>query len=214
MKPRSYESDDLTVEYTVSRCIHAAECARGLPAVFDPERRPWVDPSRADADAIADVIRRCPTGALHFRRKDGGAEEAPDERATIRVVPDGPIRVRGQVRLTLPGGEVVEETRLALCRCGKSRNKPYCDNSHVEAGFRDPGVLGETRMKASDGTGDTVVELTGRPNASMRVTGPVTVIGADGRSVEGGATALCRCGESKIKPFCDGTHRQVGFQAD
>lgn len=214
MKSRRYERDDLTVEYVVSRCIHAAECVRGLPAVFDPDRRPWIDPSRADADAITEVIRRCPTGALRYHRKDGGAEETADESATLRVEPDGPIQVRGRIRLNLPGGETVDEMRLALCRCGRSANKPYCDNSHVEAGFRDPGRLGEIRAQAPDGTEAPGVELTGVPNGSMRLKGPVTVIGADGRTVTRVAVPLCRCGGSANKPFCDGTHKRNGFQAD
>ena len=66
-KPRVYEGRDITVEYDAARCIHVAECVKGLPAVFDPNRRPWVDPDAATADEIAAVVRRCPTGALHYR---------------------------------------------------------------------------------------------------------------------------------------------------
>jgi CDGSH-type Zn-finger protein/uncharacterized Fe-S cluster protein YjdI len=214
MKPKSYERDDLTVEYLPPRCIHAAECVRGLPAVFDPERRPWIDASQAEADAIADVIRRCPTGALRWRRKDGGPEETPDEHATMSVAPDGPVWVRGPIRLKLPSGETVEDTRVALCRCGQSKHKPYCDNSHVGAGFRDPGALGEGRMKEADGTEDAAVELSAAPNGPIFLKGPVTVTGADGRSVSGVTGALCRCGASNKKPFCDGMHKQIGFEAD
>jgi len=214
VKAKSYERDDLTVEYVASRCIHAAECVRGLRAVFDPDRRPWIDPSRADADAIAGVIRRCPTGALRFRRKDGGPEEAPDERATLEVRPDGPIRARGRIRLQLPGGDVVDEMRVSLCRCGRSKNKPYCDGSHVDAGFRDPGLLGEGQLKPADGTEGPVLELTPRPNGSLRLAGRATLLGADGRAVEGAFGSLCRCGASQRKPFCDGTHKRIGFEAE
>ena len=214
MKSKSYERDDLTVEYIPARCIHAAECARGLPAVFDPERRPWIDPERADADAIAEVIRRCPTGALRYRRKDGGAEEIPEAEATMRVEPDGPLWVRGAIRLKLPNGATTEDTRVALCRCGRSAHKPYCDNSHAKAGFRDPGALGEGKMKPADGTEDAGVELSTAPNGPLFLKGRITLEGADGRSVEGVGTALCRCGASARKPFCDGAHKRIGFEAD
>ncbi|MDX1644676.1 MAG: (4Fe-4S)-binding protein, partial [Thermoanaerobaculia bacterium] len=62
-KIRRYETDDLTVLYDVERCIHAEECVHGLPQVFDPDRRPWIEPGEAPAEDVARVIRRCPTGA-------------------------------------------------------------------------------------------------------------------------------------------------------
>ena len=75
-KIRRYTSADIDVTYDVKRCIHAAECVRGLPAVFDTKKRPWVQPDKANADTVAEVILRCPSGALHYERKDGGAAES------------------------------------------------------------------------------------------------------------------------------------------
>jgi CDGSH-type Zn-finger protein/uncharacterized Fe-S cluster protein YjdI len=212
VKFKAYEHGDLTVEYSVRRCIHAAECVRGLPAVFDPERRPWIDPSRADADAVIEVVRRCPTGALRARLR-GGAPETPDERAVLRVVADGPVYARGRIRLALPQGMAVDEARVALCRCGASKNKPYCDNSHVETGFCDPGLLGQGKVKPGPDTDPSVVEIQGIPNGPLLVNGPITVLAADGQSMEGTSCALCRCGQSGAKPFCDGTHKKAGFRA-
>jgi len=214
MDSKRYESDALTVEYDLRRCIHAAECVRALPAVFDTSRRPWIDPARADAAAIVEVIHLCPSGALHYRRKDGGPEEAPDSETTVSVVPDGPLYLRGPLRIHRPDGTVVEETRAALCRCGRSKRKPWCDNSHREAGFRDPGVLGDGRAKPDDGTAGAVVEITPKPNGSLRLDGRLTIVGADGQSVGGAAVSLCRCGASARKPYCDGTHKRIGFEAD
>ena len=95
---------------------------RGLPAVFDTDRRPWILPSGASADAIAAVIEKCPSGALHYTRRDGGAAETPPEQTTITPVPGGPLYVRGLVQLRAADGSLlVEDTRLALCRCGQSR---------------------------------------------------------------------------------------------
>ncbi len=139
---RHYASGAIGVTYEARRCIHAAECVRGLPAVFDTARRPWILPTGAGAAAIAAVLARCPSGALHYTRRDGGAAEAPDEPTTIAPTPGGPLYVRGRVRLRAADGRgLVEETRLALCRCGQSRDTPFCDNSHRAAGFAEPGAV-------------------------------------------------------------------------
>jgi uncharacterized Fe-S cluster protein YjdI len=136
---RHYTSDAIDVSYDAERCIHAAECVRGLPEVFDTSRRPWILPSGASADAIAAVIERCPTGALHYTRRDGGPAESPPNDATIAPVPGGPLYVRGLVQLrSADGSLLVEDTRMALCRCGRSENKPYCDNSHIGTDFDAP----------------------------------------------------------------------------
>ena len=135
---RHYANEAIDITYDARRCIHAAECVRGLPEVFDTERRPWILPSGASADAIAAVIERCPSGALHYTRRDGGAPESPPEQTTIRPVAGGPLYVHGLIQLRLADGSLlVEDSRVALCRCGQSENKPYCDNSHIGAGFDD-----------------------------------------------------------------------------
>jgi hypothetical protein len=107
--------------------------------VFDVNRRPWILPENADADAIAQIVAQCPSGALHFRRLDGGAQEAPDAEPTLLTLPDGPLLVRGDIDVVDSEGNVFRhDTRLALCRCGASENKPFCDNSHRRIGFRAP----------------------------------------------------------------------------
>ena len=138
-KIRSYEGDGITVLFDGARCIHAAECVRGLPSVFDADARPWVQPKGADADAVAAVVHRCPSGALTYERTDGGpAEPIPLGPPQIRTVPDGPLYVRGDVAIhDAEGNRVQAGPRVALCRCGASKNKPYCDNSHLQSGFSD-----------------------------------------------------------------------------
>ena len=127
------------------RCIAAAECISGLPAVFDNTRRPWIAPANASADEIAKVIVRCPSGALHFTRRDAGQAETPQEPTSIQPTSGGPYYVRGFVQLrSADGKSMIEDIRMALCRCGQSKNKPFCDNSHFSAGFDDPGAVPET----------------------------------------------------------------------
>jgi uncharacterized Fe-S cluster protein YjdI len=137
---RTYATDRIEVRWEPRLCVHIGECFQGLPDVFDPWSRPWVRPGAAGPDEIAEVVMRCPTGALHFRRLDDGPQE--DELAgdvELAALPDGPMQVRGKIRLTDGAGRVLrEDTRLALCRCGASRNKPFCDGTHKVIGFRDP----------------------------------------------------------------------------
>ena len=141
---RHYANEAIDITYDARRCIHASECVRGLPEVFDTNRRPWILPSGASADAIAAVIERCPSGALHYTRRDGGPAESPTEPTTMTTVPGGPLYVRGLIRLRTAGGSlVVEDTRAALCRCGRSENTPFCDNSHIGTGFDGGDVHGD-----------------------------------------------------------------------
>ena len=133
---REYSNDRIVVTWEPALCIHSRFCVRGAPDSFDPDARPWITLEGADADHIAGVVARCPSGALHVRRLDGAAEETADERPSVRTQRDGPIYVRGDLEVEdADGGVIRRDTRLALCRCGDSANKPFCDNSHLASGF-------------------------------------------------------------------------------
>lgn len=213
-KIRRYEADGIVVEYEIPRCIHAEECVHGLPAVFDPSARPWIQPENADPEEVARVVRRCPTGALRYRRTDGGDEERPPSENAVRVAPSGPLYLAGNLRLVLPDGEVVEETRMALCRCGASKHKPFCDNTHLESQFSDAGLAVEQRLGPAADDADDVLTIRLAANGPILIEGPVSVVTADEETAEGGRGALCRCGHSAAKPYCDGAHKAAGFEAD
>ena len=134
---RVYEGDGIRVVWDATRCIHVAHCLQALPAVFDTGRRPWVDVTAADAPAIAEAIETCPTGALRYEPVGGALPpEAAEEPTWVEVRRNGPLFLRGNLRVTDSRGKVLaEETRLALCRCGSSRNRPFCDNTHRDVGF-------------------------------------------------------------------------------
>lgn len=133
---RNYTAKDIHVSYDIRRCIHAAECVRGLPEVFDTEKRPWIQAENAPADEVADIVMRCPTGALRFERQDDGSAEPVPGRTTIHPVKNGPLYLHGDLTITTSEGEVLKDTRMALCRCGASNNKPFCDDSHYRIGFK------------------------------------------------------------------------------
>ena len=130
---REYAGRGIRVQWYTSRCIHVGECIRAMPRVFDSRRRPWVDLSfpEAAAEAVAEAVLRCPTGALHFERFDGGTQEGPDEAVTAKPIPKGPLYLRGNIEVFDEAGQLIRrDTRVAICRCGKSRHMPFCDNSH------------------------------------------------------------------------------------
>ncbi len=213
---RRYESDAIEVQYEIPRCIHAAECVQRLNEVFDNQKRPWVQPEHASADSIAQTIHHCPTGALHYTRKDGAPGEAAPEKNTLRIVENGPHYIHGDLQLVMGGGEPpLRETRAALCRCGASKNKPFCDNSHINSGFADPGAVDLAQEAPGEplapGGQITIVPHT---NGPVQVTGNLEIHTADGQTLYRSEAWLCRCGHSKNKPFCDSTHETVGFVAE
>lgn len=209
---RHYADVEIDVRYDAQRCIHAAECLRGFPAVFDMTRRPWILPTGAGADAIATVIAKCLSGVLHFMRRDGGAAEIPPEGNTIVPMAGGPLYIHGRVQLRSADGKlIVKDMRLALCRCGQSHNKPFCDNSHRDASF-DPGTVANGGVPPETNEG---LLLTASANGPLLVKGAFTLGGAGGQGQYRGTNAeLCRCGASGNKPFCDGTHQLIGFRSE
>jgi uncharacterized Fe-S cluster protein YjdI len=132
---KNYNAPDITVSYDAALCIHAARCVAGLPDVFDPQARPWIRPQRAGAAAIAEVVRNCPTGALLYESASV-APEVPAESVAVAVQKNGPLYVSGAVRLQDGRGDAFAVgPRFALCRCGGSGNKPFCDGTHKTMGF-------------------------------------------------------------------------------
>ncbi|WP_328906395.1 (4Fe-4S)-binding protein [Streptomyces sp. NBC_00234] len=125
---RSYDGEGITVSYDAHRCLHAAECVRGLPSVFEVGRKPWIVPGDASADEIAEVIHRCPSGALQYRRSDGLPDEVPDVPTQVSLHSDGVLHLRGDLEVATPEGPR-RETRVMLCGCGRTGNTPYCDHS-------------------------------------------------------------------------------------
>lgn len=217
MSRRDYRSESITVSFDTERCIHAKEYVNNLPEVFDVENRPWIQPDESDPGTVAGVVTRCPTGALQFTHKDGGDEEPIPEENVVTVAKDGPLYIRGDIEIReYDGSTFLEDTRVTLCRCGESGNKPFCDNSHKNSGFRDDGSLGMSRREESSGAADA---NGGRLNIQLTPNGPLSLKGAfdvrDARGVPSSRerkAALCRCGYSRNKPFCDGSHGGVGWR--
>jgi CDGSH-type Zn-finger protein/uncharacterized Fe-S cluster protein YjdI len=210
----TYPGEQAEVEWDGHLCIHYGECGRASGDLFVGGRKPWCQPDLSSDDEIRDVLLRCPTGALTANFADGSALEADIERNQLTVTQNGPLYIRGDLNIEgAPGDMPGTRFRAALCRCGASKNKPFCDNSHVDAGFSDSGAVGETGPGNSGDAG----KLALRPlkDGPVLVNGALTIFSSSGRQAwTGEKAALCRCGESKNKPFCDGSHKESGFTSD
>ena len=209
-KVLTYKGKEISVHYDVVRCIHAAECVHGLPRVFDPKRKPWVAPDAASPDEVLRVVSACPTGALRV----SGSTPAVQRGNTTSIEPSGPLYAAGDIEIKTPDGEsLLKDTRIALCRCGASQNKPLCDGAHVKAGFTDGGALSATSassVKPEKGK----LAFTPLPGGPLLFEGPCELVGADGGRAYPEKGALCRCGASQNKPFCDGSHSSIDFSGE
>lgn len=130
---KEYKKDDLTIVWQPKKCIHSEKCWRGLPEVFQYGKKPWVNPDGADKETIMARIEQCPSGALSYKLE--GEISNQEDITSIDVIPNGPLLLKGHVEIKLADGSVKEEKNTALCRCGASSNKPYCDGSHKQINF-------------------------------------------------------------------------------
>jgi uncharacterized Fe-S cluster protein YjdI len=133
---KEYATDEIVVEWEPRLCFHSQNCVRSLPQVFDDSRRPWVKVDAATADEVEAAVARCPSGALRTRRI-GVPRPRRQQPLEVRASADGPLLLSGGVRILDADGVVLYEgERAALCRCGQSGNKPFCDGTHKKVGFR------------------------------------------------------------------------------
>ena len=197
------------IRFDAAKCIHSRGCVLSRPDVFVPNvAGEWIHPDNATPDEIAELAHNCPSGAITYERLDGGPQETPPKVNLVRVRENGPLAIHGE--LVIDG---VACMRATLCRCGASKTKPYCDGSHHEAGFVATGEP-ETRDSEPLARRNGPVTITPRENGPNYVSGSIEVVSGTGRTIDRcGKIALCRCGHSQDKPFCDGTHATVQFKA-
>jgi CDGSH-type Zn-finger protein/uncharacterized Fe-S cluster protein YjdI len=211
MTVETVKGDKITLNFDGKRCIHARFCVTGAPRTFLANvQGPWIHPDATPVEALVEVAHRCPSGAITYVRHDGGAGESPPDVNTAYLRENGPVAIQGE--LSLNGRSI--GTRATLCRCGESKNKPFCDGTHAEAGF---GATGEPPSKTTDmlPARNGPVALTTVKDGPLKVEGNLELMSGTGRVVERGVQMfLCRCGASKNKPFCDGSHKAMGFKAD
>jgi CDGSH-type Zn-finger protein/uncharacterized Fe-S cluster protein YjdI len=215
--PRSVDGVDyiegrgLTLIYEGKKCIHSRFCVTQAPQVFIANvKGPWINPDNMPTEQLAEIAHLCVSGAIRYRRKDGRPDEGvpPVNLASVRE--NGPYAFRADIRLD---AAAPPSYRLTLCRCGASKNKPFCDGSHNEIRFAASGEppTGKADMLPVRDGPLAIDPLTDGP---LQVRGNLEIISGTGRVVARLESArLCRCGGSSTKPFCDGTHARIGFKS-
>jgi len=208
-----YPREEMGVQWDTRLCIHIGECGRAKGELFLGGRKPWCQPDLASTEEVVDVIERCPSGALTYRAKDGNHVETAAAENSVQVSYHGPLFLRGELAIEgAPEDVPGVRFRAALCRCGQSASKPFCDNNHANARFEDFGAVGETGPGLAQRSGPLNV----RPakDGPLLLSGNLQIHASSGRMAwEGDKVALCRCGGSKNKPFCDGSHKTNGFSS-
>ena len=209
-----YAGEEIDVSWDSRLCIHIGECGYASGELFVGGREPWCQPNLVSTDETRDVVSRCPSGALSYQMKDASATEKPAAENTVQVAYNGPLYVQGDLEIEGAADDMPGiKRRVAFCRCGLSNNKPFCDNSHTGGKFTDFGAVGEQGDGFKQAGGK--LKITALKDGPLLLAGNFSIIAASGRSAwRGTETALCRCGQSKNKPFCDGSHVTAGFKAD
>ena len=210
---KDFPGNEIDVHWDERLCSHIGEGGSADNSLFEGGRDPWCVPDDVSRAEVREVCERCPSGALSYTDKTGEPEQPPDEN-TATLIYNGPIYVTGNLDIEGAKADMTGvKYRAALCRCGASKNKPFCDNSHLKAGFQDFGAVGDKGPGKSASGGPLRVKAV--PNGPLIVEGNLSLRAGSGRVAwEGEKAFLCRCGASKKKPFCDGSHKAAGFQAD
>lgn len=197
------------------RCIHSRQCVLSRPDVFVPNvEGEWIHPDAATPEEIAKLAESCPSGAITYERLDGGPSERAPLVNLVTLRENGPLAFRAPMSLQKPDGTSESALRATLCRCGHSKNKPFCDGAHAGAGFH---ATGEPETKASEALASRHGPLAVEPtqDGPLHVTGNLEIVSGTGRTLNRTTDAwLCRCGHSKNKPYCDGSHRKAGWKSE
>ena len=211
MGKETVRGEKIVIHFDGSRCIHSRNCVLNHPDVFVPNvEGEWIRPNAESPDEDAMTARLCPSGAITYERIDGGPQEPAPLVNLARMRENGPLAFHAPLQIA--GKE--DGFRATLCRCGLSKNKPYCDSSHVEGGFV---ASGEREAVASEplASRNGPLQVEPQKNGPLKVIGNLEIVTGTGHTVDRVTeTWLCRCGHSKNKPFCDGSHRKAGFVAD
>ena len=139
-KRKKYEKDSLTVIWQPGLCVHSANCVKGLPQVFNPQRRPWINLEQADEASLVKTIDQCPSGALSYKQSPITTNKKEFEMSTpveITLLKNGPAICKGSIVIKDADGNLVQKgEKAALGRCGGSENKPLCDGTHARIDFQ------------------------------------------------------------------------------
>jgi len=137
-KTKEYTNGEMTIIWKPGSCIHSGICVKGLSEVFKPKKKPWIKIDKATTEQLVNQVKACPSGALSYYLNDGKSENTEKVDTKVEVLENGPILVYGNLHMTYKdGNQELKSKTTAFCRCGVSKNKPFCDGSHVAHKFKD-----------------------------------------------------------------------------
>ncbi len=134
---KEYSKEDVTVVWQPHKCIHSANCWRGLPKAFNPKEKPWINLENVTSQEIMEQVLKCPSGALSIKNANENEEESANISTEIVILKNGPLMVKGSLSIKHKDGKKETQKEVYLCRCGQSENKPFCDGAHKKCGFKD-----------------------------------------------------------------------------
>ena len=135
---KTYKTENLTIIWKPNVCIHSTICFKGLPHVFNPREKPWIKSEKSNTEELMNQIKKCPSGALSYKLNNETLKTNTMETTNtkIQLAPNGPLLVNGTITIIdKDGNETAKEGMTALCRCGHSQNKPFCDGAHKPHNF-------------------------------------------------------------------------------
>ena len=171
----------------------------------DPQSSPNLDPT-----SVPEPVAKTPesTGEKALDRwfvQQRGDKRVPkrlDVANELLVTAGGPLKMTGNITLINEDGSVTHANNLSLCRCGASKSKPICDDQHLDIEFFDGGAIGQL----SDWmpvTRPQTVTVTCVKDGPLKFRGYLRIYNKKGQECITMSGALCRCGMSSKKPFCD-----------
>ena len=131
------EGQQVTISYTPVLCGHIAACQVLHKQVFDPAKKPWIQPENGTLEGILSVIKACPSGALRVAVGDEEEHHIDSDETSIRINKHGPYVVKNVELEAEFNGAGASEKEFILCRCGQSKNKPFCDGTHYDVKWKD-----------------------------------------------------------------------------
>ncbi|PRC94586.1 CDGSH iron-sulfur domain-containing protein [Solimicrobium silvestre] len=208
---------EATIQFDAQRCVHSRNCVLSHPDVFVPNiQGEWIHPDAQPLEELIRLAQNCPSGAIRVMRN--AQEETTSEVHLVEVAPlvntvrvreNGPLALEAEFQIE---GESQETPRATLCRCGLSKNKPYCDGAHQVAGFfatGEPVIVPYQGLAARNG----LINIEPLPDGPLHIVGNLEIVSGTGRTCNTTIeTYLCRCGHSANKPYCDGAHITAGFK--
>lgn len=209
MAEEAHNTTGGTLFFDAEKCIHSRNCVLNRPDVFVPNvEGEWIHPERANSDELHALSENCPSGAIRF--EETGKEGKLPLVNTLHIRENGPYALKATIKMDAEENAI----RLTLCRCGASKNKPYCDGSHAEVPFIATGEVEVNESEALTNRNGVVI-VTPLKDGPIQMDGNIEICAGTGHTVNRVKQAhLCRCGHSKNKPYCDGAHKSFGFTSE